>query len=159
MEIWKDIKDYEDYQVSNQGNVKSLKFGKELLMKLSIDEHGYNFVQLSKKNRIKFFRIHRLVYENFIGELVEDLVIDHINGITTQNNIENLQQISSRANINKGFTTKNTSSKYPGVTWQKQSNKWRSRITLNGKLKHLGYFHNEEEAAAVYQAELSKINF
>lgn len=33
MEIWKDIEGYPNYQVSNMGRVKSLKFGKEKMLK------------------------------------------------------------------------------------------------------------------------------
>ena len=160
MEIWKDIKDYEGlYQVSNQGNVKSFKSDKEKLLKPGTNGKGYYMVTLWKNSKCKTFSVHRIVYEVFVGELIKGLVIDHINGITTQNNIDNLQQISNRKNVIKGERTKNGTSKYVGVAWSKSHNKWRSGIRINGIQKYLGVFNTEEEASAAYQAELSKINF
>jgi len=158
MEQWKDIKDYEGlYQVSNLGNVKSLKWGKERLIKLIITPRGYYQVNLLKNGKSKTFLIHRLVYQTFIGALVEGLVIDHINNIPTQNNTENLQQISQRANVVRGGCTKNRSSKYVGVGWFPPANKWVAKISINGKRKHLGLFECELEAAQAYQQQLNKI--
>lgn len=52
MEIWKTIPNYEDYQVSNLGNVKSLKWGKERILKGALDDKGYfNVVILKDKNK------------------------------------------------------------------------------------------------------------
>ena len=81
-EIWKDIKGYKGlYQISNLGNVKSLKrniklsnqygakFKKrvdEKILKQSINKYGYCSVILSKNNKNKWFSIHRLVALNFI---------------------------------------------------------------------------------------------
>ena len=48
VEIFKDIVGYEGlYQVSNLGNVKSLKFGKEKLLKLQLSTTGYFYINLS----------------------------------------------------------------------------------------------------------------
>ena len=161
MEIWKTIKDYEElYQVSNQGNVKSLNYGgwgKERLLKPQITPQGYYIVALYKNGKIKQFIVHRLVYQTFKGELIKGLVIDHISGVRTENNVENLQQISYRANITKGYATKNKSSKHTGVSWAKgRHNKWLAQIMINGKNKNLGYFDLEEEASEVYQKALLK---
>lgn len=159
MEIWKNIKNYEGlYQVSNLGNVKSLKFGKERIMKFGYSR-GYFYVPLWNNGNRKTLLVHRLVYQTFKGELIEGLVIDHISGIPTQNNVENLQQIDQRQNVVKGEVTKNKSSKHIGVGWQQHANKWKASISMNNKTKHLGYFETEEEAAEAYQKELSKINF
>lgn len=50
------------------------------------------------------------------------------------------------------------SSKYKGVYWDKQRNKWASEITVKGKKKYLGRFNCETAAFLAYQAELSKIS-
>ena len=67
-EIWKPIKGYEGlYQVSNFGRVKSLKFGKEKILKQSIDKKtGYLHVVLCKNGILKTYYVHRLVAEAFI---------------------------------------------------------------------------------------------
>lgn len=65
-EIWKDKKDYEGhYQVSNLGRVKSIKFGKEIILKQHI-RGGYYSVVLSKNGILKIFKVHRLVAQAFI---------------------------------------------------------------------------------------------
>lgn len=55
--------------------------------------------------------------------------------------------------INKRNKT-NTTSKYVGVYFNKRDNKWYSQVYENNKLKHLGYFHTEEEA---HKARLNKL--
>ena len=47
-------------------------------------------------------------------------------------------------------------SQYTGVNWNKSKRKWRARIKVQSKDKHIGYFVNEEEAARAYDVELRK---
>jgi hypothetical protein len=158
LEIWKDIKSYEGlYEVSNRGRVKSLKWTKDKILKPKISNAGYCLIPLWKNGKSKTFPIHRLVYQSFIGELIKGLVVDHISGDRIQNSVENLQQISYRENTVRGNVTKNSTSKYPGVNWEKSKNKWKSRISLNGKKKHLGLFESELEAAQAYEQALKTI--
>jgi len=49
-------------------------------------------------------------------------------------------------------------SEYKGVTFHKAANKWRARITINGKLKHIGLFKTESEAHQAYQDKLNELN-
>jgi hypothetical protein len=66
-EVWKDIKNYEGlYEVSNFGNVRSLKYGKIKYLKPAKNKGGYYFVILCKNGKTKNFRIHRLVANAFI---------------------------------------------------------------------------------------------
>ena len=63
MEIWKKIKGFENYQISNFGNVKSFHFGHEILRKTKINKDGYVSVILTIKRKQKNCLIHRLVAE------------------------------------------------------------------------------------------------
>jgi hypothetical protein len=84
-EIWKDVPSYEGlYQVSNLGRVKSLKFGKEKILKSGTNTKGYFYVILCNKNT-QPFSIHRLVMRAFVGE--SDLQVNHKNGIKTDNRL------------------------------------------------------------------------
>lgn len=155
MEIWKSIKDYEGlYEVSNLGMVKSLKFGKERVLKPSIDSSGYYSVVLSDKIKGKSKRIHQLVAESFLNHTScgHKLVVDHINDNPLDNRVENLQVVTQRYNTRK--TQGNYSSKYKGVCWSKNAKKWMSSITINGKSKHLGYFNCELQAHLAYQNKI-----
>lgn len=102
-EIWKDIKDYEGlYQVSNWGRIKSIRFGKERIMKLCIDRYGYLYIVLYKNNKQKNFRIHRLVAEAFLQNPHNYPCINHKDENKQNNNVENLEWCSAKYNANYG---------------------------------------------------------
>ena len=44
-------------------------------------------------------------------------------------------------------------SKYVGVSWNKQKKKWQAEIRIDGKNKGLGYYHDEKEAARMYDEQ------
>lgn len=107
LEFWRDIKDFEGlYQVSNTGQVRSLpRMGtKGGLLKLIPDKGGYLTVLLSKGNKQKRFRVHRLVAEAFLSNEEELPEVDHISGDKTDNRVANLQWISHVENNRKKET-------------------------------------------------------
>jgi hypothetical protein len=161
-EIFKDIKGYEGlYQISNLGRVKSLcrvdrighKVKEKMLKPFIKKDNGYLSVSLCN-NGMKQKNIHQLVSIAFLGHEPDgfSLVVNHIDFDKTNNNVQNLEIITQRENANKKHIK--SSSKYVGVCWDKPSNKWMSRIVINGKRKHLGRFSNEIEASEAYQKEL-----
>jgi hypothetical protein len=164
-EIFKDIPNHEGiYQVSDLGNVKSLeriairpKSGnyivKEKILKPCKDKDGYHTVNLKQKT----MKIHILVAMAFLGHVpsgTNKICVDHINNIKNDNRLENLQLLTNRQNISKGFLGKKTSSQYIGVSWCKRRNIWRANIYINGKRKSLGYYKTEIEAHSSYQKAL-----
>ena len=152
MEIWKTIEKYPDYQISNLGNVKSLKFRKDRILKQWIDDLGYCRVDLIKNEKV-----HQLVAIAFLNHnpCKYKLVINHKNFNRQDNRVENLEIVTQRENANRAHIK--SSSKYVGVSWHKGSKKWMSRIVINGKRKHLGYFFEEIEASNAYQNALLAI--
>lgn len=153
-EVWKSIKGYEElYEFSNFNNVKSLKFGKERILKQTLSD-GYYKVRLWLNGNGITFRIHQLVAMEHLGHIPggRELVIDHKNQIRNDNRIENLRIVTSRVNSNQKHLK--SSSQYTGVTWFKHANKWRSQIKINGKQICLGYFNKEEEASQCYENAL-----
>lgn len=103
MEEFRDIKGYEGlYQVSNFGRIKSLWFGKEKILKEEIDNDGYRRVMLYKNKIGKHYKIHRLVYITFIGEIDDDKQVNHLNEDKADNSIFNLNLLTSKENINYG---------------------------------------------------------
>ena len=151
MEIWKTIKGFEDYQVSNLGNIKSLKFGKEKIIKKSLAT-GYYKVILCNSGKSKTIRVHSLVAETFLNHIPcgHNLVIDHIDDNKLNNNILNLQIISQRDNIYKNNTK--VLNEYIGV--YKKGSKFRAVFQKNKKYEHLGYFNTKIEAHNAYQERL-----
>lgn len=94
-EVWKDIKGFEGlYMVSNIGNVKRLKSKwvlNERLIGRLVDRDGYFRRTLCKNSLSKQITEHRLVATTFIENPENKLTINHINGIKTDNRVENLE--------------------------------------------------------------------
>lgn len=158
MEEYRDIPDYDGlYQVSNLGNVKSLKNNKERILKPS--KNRYLKVVLSKNDKNKTYTIHQLVAITFLNHKPDGtlkIIVDHKDNNNLNNRLDNLQLISQRENSSKD--RKGGSSKYTGVYWDKRDSKWVSQLLINNKHKNLGYFDNEIEAADAYQIALKKLN-
>ena len=77
---------------------------------------------------------------------------DHINGNGLDNRRENLRIATRRENMqNQKNRHRRKTSKYPGVWWSKQRNKWRACIEVNNKQYYLGIYSSEEKAARVYR--------
>jgi len=100
-EIWKTIKDFEDYAVSNMGRVKSLKFGKERILKPGRSSSGYLIVILCRNKKQYIKTIHRLVLENFNPiDNMDKFECNHENGIKTENIYpDNLEWVTSSENM------------------------------------------------------------
>lgn len=159
IEDWKDIIGYEGlYQISNFGNVKTLKYNKSKLLKGAVNNCGYRQVNLSRDGVVKSFKIHQLVTTHFLNHVINGYqkVINHIDFDRLNNVVSNLEIVSPRENTNKKHL--NASSNSTGVSWHKEKNKWISQIYYNGRLKFLGYFKTEIEASNAYQNELLTIS-
>ena len=152
-EVWKNIPDYDNYEVSNFGNVKS----KRKTLTPSTNIHGYKVVSLHSNGIKKQWKVHQLVALCFLDYKFENhsLVIDHINGDKIDNRLENIQLISQRENRSK--LSKKTTSDHVGVYFQKKTGKYTAMIYVNGKVKYLGSFDNQEDAKAAYDQELNNL--
>ena len=103
MEIWKDIKGFEgEYQVSNLGEVKSIRNNKCLRPSVIAyskdkgkDNDGYFVVNIKKKQ----FYIHRLVAEAFIPKIGNKNQVNHIDCNKRNNFVENLEWVTASENI------------------------------------------------------------
>jgi hypothetical protein len=109
-EIWKPIEFvHSDYQVSNLGRVRSCrknKLDKFTLLKGTVDKSGYIYFCLSNDER-KNFKVsaHRLVAQAFISNTDPKLEVNHINGIKTDNRVENLEWVTHSDNIKHSYRT------------------------------------------------------
>ena len=98
MEKWKWIIGFEGYyKISDYGRIKSYKSKKEGKILSNINKKGgYLSIILKTKERKLCTRIHRIVYENFVGKINKGEEVHHINGIKCDNRLENLILLSSK---------------------------------------------------------------
>lgn len=93
MEEYKKIDGYDNYLVSNLGNVKSIMFGKERLLKFTCNAktNGYRFVNLYQNKKVKNIKVHRLVAKAFIINPENKPCVNHKDGNKLNNNANNLE--------------------------------------------------------------------
>lgn len=101
--IWRDVEGYEGlYQVSNTGKVRSLNYrgikGKKKILKGSTDKDGYHLIVLSKNNKQKTLKVHRLVAKAFIPNPNDLPCINHIDENKKNNCIWNLEWCTYKYN-------------------------------------------------------------
>lgn len=113
-EEWKIIEGYPNYQISNYGNVKSLNFGKEKILKQKMDRNGYFLVGLSKEGKKKHYLVHRIVASAFIPNPNNLPIINHIDEVKTNNCANNLEWCTQKYNINFGTTKERISKTLKG---------------------------------------------
>lgn len=104
MEVWKEIEGYEGhYQISNKGNVVSIKNSEPLLIKQQNHSSGYKQVKLCKPKAISIQKVHRLVAKAFIDNPENKPQVNHINGVKTDNRAENLEWNTALENTRHAF--------------------------------------------------------
>lgn len=168
-EEFKDIPDYEGlYQVSDLGRVKSLsriilKHGKypsqskEKILSSRVNKYGYVTLNLYKESVRKTKLVHQLVMAGFLNhvQIGRELVVNHINFIKCDNQLYNLEIVTTRENTNQKHIK--STSEHIGVYWHKTKFKWGSVINIDSKQIHLGYFDDELEASEYYKNALISI--
>ena len=145
------------YEVSRNGDI----IRKETKKKISPipDKDGYLQVRLSCKNIQKTFKIHRFVGYCYIPNPDNKPQINHINGIKTDNRVENLEWCDNRQNsihkhLNKlsdaGVKKCTNKSGIAGVHFDKIKQKYIAQIQFNKKKINLGAFNNILDAKNAY---------
>jgi hypothetical protein len=91
----------------------------------------------------------------------DGLICDHKDHNGLNNRKGNLRLCTQAQNVRNRRPNKSSSSRYKGVTREKRreksTRKWRAQIRFNGKLRHLGIFRNEIDAAVAYDRRAAEL--
>lgn len=97
------IKDYPSYAISDDGRVYSLR--RHLWLTPKNNHDGYLRIQLWNHQQCRFVGIHRLVAEAFLENPKGCKVVNHKNGIKSDNRVENLEWVTQQDNIRHAWDT------------------------------------------------------
>lgn len=162
VEVYKDAVGYEGlYQVSNQGNVRSLNFnGKKGVvknLKITLDKKGYPYVSLNKSGKCCIQKVHKLVAMAFLNHVPNGYksVIDHINSNPSDNSVDNLRIVTNRFNVSKD---KISETNRTGVFLNKRNGKYYVQILKGSVCFSLGTYTDLDYADKLYQQALQHID-
>lgn len=155
--IYKEIEDTQGYYlIGSDGTIKN----RNRVLKTYIINSGYVAIKLTAGGNKKHRLIHRLVAEAFIPNPDEKKEVNHIDGNKLNNDVYNLEWVSSSENkrhaLDIGLKVYNLPTKglklgnlsqYYCVSFDKARNKWKSAVRHNGKNHFQKRFDTEEEAA------------
>ena len=156
-ETFKTIEGFSKYLVSDNGNIKSIWFNKEIILKPRVGKNGYKYVIMTNDLGKKFSKYnHRLVALIFIDNPDNKKEVDHIDRDKLNNNVNNLRWANHSENNRNKNAQSNNKSGYSGIS--KFRNGWRVRITVDNIEKHIGVYKTIEEAIII-RKEHEKIYF
>lgn len=107
---------------------------------------GYRLVRFNKS----YFLVHRIIFCMHHGFTPEK--VDHIDGDTSNNRIENLREASHSENICNAKLRSTNTSGHKGVYWSKVHQKWITQIKKDG-VADIKYFNNADDAVASIKAQ------
>lgn len=136
MENWVDVKGWDNYQVSDLGNVRNKITGRILSKKLNSND--YHLVSLWKNNKEKKFLLHRLValsFPDICGEWYEGAEVDHIDTDRHNNVATNLKWVRDRKeNLNNPLTKEKLENR--NLVNHPAYSKWVVKLSKNNEILH-----------------------
>lgn len=122
-EIWKDIKGYENYQVSNLGRVYSRY--KDRVISSYTTKDGYKRIGLTRDGQQSKFLVHVLVAEAFLEKPGKEYQVNHKDLNKSNNSVDNLEWVTCKENANHAIKNQKSRLEY-----------------LRNKMSEIGKKHN-----------------
>ena len=94
----------------------------------------------------------KIALHRFLMDAPPGVEVDHVSGDGLDNRRANLRLATHRQNLTNQRKRLNRSSRFKGVHWCKRDVAWVARITVNDRMRCLGYFAVEQDAAQAYNA-------
>ena len=130
------------YDEVNGGILRTKWLGREQSVP-QCNNKGYIMYGVHVDGYTSKYSAHRLVYLLHNPDMDQSLQIDHINGIKTDNRIENLRTVTNQGNSFNRPTCK-------GFSWQTSNQKFRADIGVGYKIVYLGLYETILDARAAY---------
>jgi hypothetical protein len=109
-------------------------------------------------NRVLYL-VHRIILTKHLNrEIREGYHCDHINHNPSDNRICNLRELNNQENTQHSQLSKNNTSGFKGVSWNKRDKRYEAKIMLNSKTIHLGNFKTSEQAYEAYKKKAQELN-
>jgi AP2 domain/HNH endonuclease len=119
--------------------------------------YNQGYALRGQKKKEYLYKRKTIMMHRIIMNAPEDKEVDHKNLNGLDNRKQNLRIATYAQNkYNALKRNQKTSSKYKGVSWKIDKNKWEVYIKLSGKKVHIGYFNNEIDAAKAYNKAAEK---
>lgn len=101
------------------------------------------YIRISRNNKIIY--LHRWIWEQLIGPICKGHTIDHINGIRTDNRLDNLRVVPKSTNLRNSQKRTDNKSGVAGVSFWSSGNAWRAitHDTITGKQKSITFSTNK----------------
>ena len=152
-EIWGSVANLPNISGSSEGRVRD--DARNVILKNGPRGRGYLHVGIKSGNKTVFHRVHRIIADALLPNPLNLPEVDHINHDNQDNRLANLRRCTradNLANTRKRLHTSgvNSSSKFKGVCWLNDNDKWMAQIRVEGKMKLLGHYQLEEHAATAY---------
>lgn len=125
---------------------------KDEMPRAALHKWSVNMNRNSKNGRTKPYAVSNIngklvKLHRFVSECPDDMVIDHINGDTTDNRSSNLLITTQEKNVrNRNKLNINNTTGAHGVNYHAGTNRYRVNFRLDGKYQYFGSYKTKEEA-------------
>ena len=136
--------------IPETGHLIRVKTGKPVYCEV---HKGYLRVRVNGKR----FRAHRVCWALYHGYWPDQ--IDHVNGVRSDNRIENLRNVTATGNMRNKRRDKRNKSGTTGVCWVESRRKWYAKICHEKKQISIGYYTDIQAAIAARKAAEKALGF
>lgn len=101
--MFQELKEDSRFEISQSGVIRNVKT--KAIKSQYVSDTGYYMITISKNNKSKPYRVHRLLANNFIENPKKLKEVNHIDGNKLNNDLSNLEWVSHFGNMQHAFST------------------------------------------------------